>query len=420
MPFAKWNRRSVPTMTTGTGYAKGSAGERFHLRSSALIRRLRFVPIARTNLAKYGATICGLHTPKLAIDTGRPYRRRAPHVLFISSAHATILVMIERFKDVKFIFLIGIGGSNLATKAVWNALTLHKATSKKFFFLEAPDSREYEEVQNILKDEIKDPKDFVIIATSKSGKTKETLETFKTTFEYFKNKFGEEAGERTIVISSPSTPLWDRAEVEGIERVEWENNVGGRFSAFTVAHTLPLQIAGLNIDKYLEGKKEIEDNKKEAEKLAQTLFESHKNGVEIFDLFLFNTELEDVGKWVRQLIAESLGLLTPTVSIGPTDLHSQLELTLGGPKNRFTLFVRSRKEIEGSLNEESYKSVTEAYATAGLPFEKFEMEEINEREIGKFFEYMMILTIEFARLADIDPYGQPAVEEYKKHATENN
>lgn len=328
--------------------------------------------------------------------------------------------MIERFKDVKFIFLIGIGGSNLATKAVWNALTLHKATDKKFFFLEAPDSREYEEVQNILNNEIEDAKDFVIITTSKSGKTEETLETFKKVFEYFKNKFGEEAGERTIVISSPSTPLWDRAEVEGIERVEWENNVGGRFSAFTIAHTLPLQIAGLNIPKYLEGRDEAEENKKEAEMLAQRLFEAHKNGVEIFDLFLFNAELEDIGKWARQLIAESLAMLTPTVSIGPTDLHSQLELTLGGPKNRFTLFIKSKKEIDGSINEQSYNSVIEAYEKAGLPYQKFEMGEINEKEIGKFFEFMMIMIVEFAKLADIDPYGQPAVEEYKKHATENN
>jgi len=61
-------------------------------------------------------------------------------------------------------------------------------------------------------------------------------------------------------------------------------------------------------------------------------------GINIFDLFLFSTDLESVGLWNRQLVAESLGKefnlegdrvnvgLTPTVSIGSTDLHSMAQL----------------------------------------------------------------------------------------------
>lgn len=121
-----------------------------------------------------------------------------------------------------------------------------------------------------------------------------------------------------------------------------------------------------------------------------------------------------MGKWCRQLIAESLGLITPTVSIGPVDLHSMLELYLGGPKNRFTLFVRSLSEILGGVNESAYQNMLKAYTEAALPFEKYEMPEISEKELGSFMAYMMETTIYLAELLQIDPYDQPAVDNYKK------
>jgi glucose-6-phosphate isomerase len=43
------------------------------------------------------------------------------------------------------------------------------------------------------------------------------------------------------------------------------------------------------------------------------------------------------------------------------------------------------------------------------------MEKINEKELGSFMAYMMATTIELAKLLEVNPYDQPAVEEYKKH-----
>ena len=87
-------------------------------------------------------------------------------------------------QNAKFIFVVGIGGSDLASKAVWNALTLHKPeVEKKIFFLESPDSREYKEVENFVKNEITNPKEAVLVTISKSGETTETLESFHKTFD---------------------------------------------------------------------------------------------------------------------------------------------------------------------------------------------------------------------------------------------
>ncbi len=325
---------------------------------------------------------------------------------------------MEKYKSAKYIFVAGIGGSDLASKAVWNALTLHKpGTEKKIFFLESPDSREYEEVRNIVRDKIESTEEIAFIAVSKSGKTAETLETFDKTLNILSSKFGSSVNERILIISTPDSPLWNLAKEKNIECLEWEGDVGGRFSAFTIAHTMILSIAGLDAGAFIAGGKEIK--KEEAEHLARNIFENYKKGFDILDFFIFNSELEDLGKWCRQLVAESLSTVTPTVSIGPTDLHSMLELYLGGPKTRFTVFIKSAQEIDGSINNSAYESVAKAYEDAGLPFIKYEMEKINEKELGIFMAFMIEATLQTAKLLEINPYDQPAVEKYKKHLTEN-
>ncbi len=328
---------------------------------------------------------------------------------------------LEKFRGAKNIFVVGIGGSDLASKAVWSAETLHKVgVEKKVFFLESPDSREYEEVASFVNNEIAVPEDVVLIAISKSGKTGETLDAFHKIFDILSEKFGKPIHNRVIVISTPHTPLAKFAEEKDMELLEWEGDIGGRWSAFTVAHTTVLSLAGLDTNRFLEGKEDFD--KTEADKLAEEIFENYGKGKDILDIFLFNNELEDLGKWCRQLIAESLGKesadgkkvgITPTVSIGPTDLHSMLQLDLGGPQTRFTLFIRAKKELDGSINESAYENTTKAYASQDLPFCKYEIEEINEYEIGRFMAFMMDMVVQLAKLLEVNPYDQPAVENYK-------
>jgi glucose-6-phosphate isomerase len=244
------------------------------------------------------------------------------------------------------------------------------------------------------------------------------LESFHKTFEILSEKFGDFVAERTLVISTKDTPLWNLAEEKNIERLEWEGDIGGRFSAFTITHTTVLSIAGLDVEAFVSGSKE--ERTEDAKHLAKSIFDDYENGANILDFFIFNSELEDLGKWCRQLIAESLSIITPTVSLGPVDLHSMLELYLGGPKNRFTIFIKSAREIEGSLNNSAYEDVATAYEKAKLPFMKYEMAQINENELGKFMAFMIATTFELAKLLEVDPLDQPAVEEYKKNIADNN
>ena len=353
----------------------------------------------------------------------------AMRVLFIFICY-NLKMQIDKYQKAKYIFVVGIGGSDLASKAVWSAMTLHKTgVEKKLFFLESPDIREYTEISNFVKNEVANLEEVVLVVISKSGKTAETLETYHKTFDILSEKFGSPISERVLIISSLGSTLWQLAEKNKIETIPWPEEVGGRWSAFTAPHTTVLSIAGLDAEAFVSSGKEMdikcseetEDNP--AKHLAKNIYDNYEKGFDILDFFIFNSELEDLGKWCRQLIAESLGKeneegervgLTPTVSIGPVDMHSMLQLNLGGPKNRFTIFVKSFFEIKESINDRAYEEVSEAYKEAGLPFIKYEIEKINEREIGSFMAYMMNVTLELAKLFKVDPYGQPAVENYKK------
>src|SRR5260221_2387631 len=125
-------------------------------------------------------------------------------------------------------------------------------------------------------------------------------------------------------------------------------------------------LAGVNIKTLLEGARSVIDSSTQIELdrnnalySAVLIYLHNKNGLKIINNFFFNPEMEYVGKWYRQLMSESIGKthdlenkvvnagITPMVSIGSTDLHSMVQLYLGGPKDKFTNFVYSEEKPGG-------------------------------------------------------------------------
>lgn len=336
------------------------------------------------------------------------------------------------YKDSKYVFVFGIGGSNLASKAVWSAILKYKTKKEKeVFFVESPDNREFSFYEKLIENEVNQVSDFVFFVISKSGNTKEVLYSSQKILSILAKKLGEKVYSRGAVITTKPSDLSYMAENKKIDFIPWENDVGGRWSAFTVAHTLVLDVLGIDSEAFvLGGKKmnELDAKNQMADNLAKQIFSEYNHSVNILDFFFFNEELECVGKWARQLIGESLGKenikgvkvgILPTVSIGPTDLHSMLQLSLGGPNNRFTIFVKSKKDTS-SVNEKAFFDTVSAYKGVGLKYYVYEMEEINEEEMGKFMMFMMLATLELGKLLQVDPYGQKEVEEYKSKLKNQN
>ncbi len=170
----------------------------------------------------------------------------------------------------------------------------------------------------------------------------------------------------------------------------------------------------------------------------------YKRGVSINDLFLFSVDLEAMGKWYRQLMAESIGKefdrqgkqvlmgITPTISLGSIDLHSVAQLYLGGPRDKCTTFVTVEKNTHtivvpqdgAGLGGKTFSEIMhalsegtkEAYLKNNRPFCSVVVPEKSEYSIGQFLQFKMIEVMYLGFLCNVDPFDQPNVEMYKREA----
>lgn len=115
-------------------------------------------------------------------------------------------------KPVKRIVLVGIGGDNLGTKAVYEALKTEKTT--EILFLDTLDEPQLEKILKILEDDGSD--DTLIIIASKSGKTIETLYNSSMLLQVNKAYI-----HRTIFITSENSPLWNFAQKNNCPRSQY-------------------------------------------------------------------------------------------------------------------------------------------------------------------------------------------------------
>jgi glucose-6-phosphate isomerase len=349
----------------------------------------------------------------------------------------------------KTVFVIGIGGANLGAKAVIDALPRQK--NRNIVFLDTLYVGEGEEIVEMVGN-FKSLNEFVVIVISKSGKTLETLESAELLVTELEKKFGS-VSSRLVVVTTPSSPLFTWASVSKITTISIPHAVSGRYSVFSPVGVIPLLFAKVSVDDLFAGATEslhsnIGASIGPAFQASIALDQNTPEGVHgILDLFFFSQQLETLGKWQRQLSAESLGKentivgkalnrsLTPTVSIGTTDLHSMLQLYLAQPQGRITWFTTLSKDRERSIglpqefkallpgiDEASpehllsviYTHVAEAYQGRGMPYLHSEIEDLSARDLGYYMMNAILVTLGLAQLWNVDPFDQPNVEEYKE------
>ena len=203
---------------------------------------------------------------------------------------------------------------------------------------------------------------------------------------------------------------------------------------------IPAYLMGVNILKlrtgilkFLKGT-EMLFLKDSATKLAYLLNMKKINNL----VFLcYSPELEKFLFWCQQLIAESLGKknkgFLPMISRVPKDHHSLMQLYLDGPKDKlFHIFSCEEKykekinitkamRINNFLNKKNFSTVKNAqrnslisaFKKKKIPFREFRIKKINEEVLGELFSYFTLETVITGKLANIDPFNQPAVEQVK-------
>lgn len=288
---------------------------------------------------------------------------------------------------------------------------------------------------------------FLVI--SKSGKTVETHAQLAVFLRETKKRLPASYGKHFTIITIPNQNPMHRLAVEhGMRLVAHDVNLGGRFSILSAVGLIPAAAVGVDIRALRAGAAiTLAENfgdklaaAGEAAALNMTLFEKN---LPMQVLLHYCDRLTGLALWHRQCWAESLGKAgqgtTPIPSRGATDQHSQMQLYLEGPCDKyFTALVVDMAgqgaaiDFDGADAELAYLNghtlgdlaMAEQRAThatlikAGRPLRSLTCPVLDETTLGALLMHFSLEIGFTAELMGINAYDQPAVETGKQLALE--
>jgi transaldolase/glucose-6-phosphate isomerase len=208
----------------------------------------------------------------------------------------------------RHVMVCGMGGSSLCPEVL--ARTFGR--QQGFPELLVLDSTDPDVIAR-LRDQI-DIDHCLFVIASKSGTTTEPTVFYK----YWYDEVGQRRsnpGENFIAITDPGSPLVDTAAELGFQRTFLNQaDIGGRYSALSYFGMVPAALMGIDIRKLLERAKEAAQScsalmpaaSNDALKLGTILGECANAGRDKLTLAI-DPQIETLGLWIEQLIAESTG-----------------------------------------------------------------------------------------------------------------
>ncbi len=356
-------------------------------------------------------------------------------------------------KRAEVVICIGIGGSYLGAKAVLEAMSNSFEGLKKhhdnptvvFAGENISEDYTYE-----LMDAVKEYS-IAAIVISKSGTTTEPAIAFRLIKAEIEKRYGkEEAAERIVAITDKARgALKTLATQEGYHTFVIEDNVGGRYSVLSPVGLLPLAVAGVDVDAFVEGARDMERLTSEATPIEQNPAaqyaivrnELYKAGKKIEILGSYEPKLQYIAEWWKQLYGESegkegKGIFPASVTL-TADLHSMGQYIQEGERTLFETIIsvkNSKHEVKveadeanldglnfltgkrlSEINRMAELGVRLAHLDGGVPNLIIEIERIDERTIGQllyFFEKGCGIS---GYILGVNPFDQPGVEAYKKN-----
>ena len=331
--------------------------------------------------------------------------------------------------------VLGTGGANLGGQA----LAATGLESERLLFLDNGDG---DRLDRVLTGPDLDRTGFLVI--SKSGATSETLAQALLVLDSAKS-------ETVTVITQPGdSPARCLAARFGLQVLDHDPALGGRYSALSLVGLLPAMVAGVDGEAARAGALAVLDEAlaattpaRSAPAVGAALAVAAMQAWPAANMVLmpYGPNLHSLGLWYRQLWAESLGKdgrgSTPILAPGPVDQHSQLQLFLAGPGgNLFTVLEApdpTPRRVDAGLAAEigaGYLGgrtigeliAAQAQATAtmltdaGRPVRRLSVPAADARAVGGLMMHFMLETVVAAHLLGVDPFDQPAVERGKELA----
>ncbi|MCB5250318.1 MAG: glucose-6-phosphate isomerase [Candidatus Cloacimonadales bacterium] len=350
-------------------------------------------------------------------------------------------------KDYDDMVVLGIGGSALGNKAIYNSLKTVKKLNKRLFVMDNVDPLLIEDIMSQV-----DLQRTLFNVITKSGTTAETMSTFLIVLDILKKKCPDTYKKQIIVTTDKEKGfLRQLIKEDGYMDFIVPDSVGGRFSVLTDVGLVSSAFIGVDIKALLKGaanmrkrcsNKDIWQNPAYLNAMLHYLY--MQKGKNMSVMMPYTNALYDFADWYRQLWAESLGKRynidgalvevgqTPIKALGTTDQHSQIQLYAEGPNDKVISFLTVEKfdydykiaNIFPNNDEVNYladKNISElllaerlateiALTNAGRPNCNIIFPELNEYNIGEFIYLYELQTVIAGYFLDINPLDQPGVE----------
>ncbi len=352
-------------------------------------------------------------------------------------------------KQFRHLIVIGIGGSDLGARAIWQALPGEKM---RLHFVSNPDPDSLAAWRELTR---ADWKKTAILVVSKSGTTLETMAAFMVLRDWLIAAVGERAHARQVFVLTEEGhgTLFALAERYGYQVIPHPTNVGGRFSVLSTVGLFPSACGGVSVKRLLSGARSVEAaRRREGIRHAAVRFAGlhylamRHQGKPLHVLMPYADRLSSVAFWYRQLWAESLGKRRGGTSVGPTpiaalgavDQHSQIQLYNEGPADKIVTFLEVEKfshavrvprlwgdvkgvEYVGGLSLQHIlhaerEGTAQALAENGRPNGTIRLPSVSPESIGALFMFYELATAYMGELLGVNTYDQPGVEAGKKIA----
>ena len=352
------------------------------------------------------------------------------------------------------LLVIGIGGSYLGARAVIEALTssfdniLNDKQRKHPRILYAGNNLSSNYINELI--EAIGDKDFSINVISKSGTTTEPAIAFRIFREMLESKYGIEEARSRIYITTDAQrgALKTLADREGYEQFIIPDNVGGRYSVLTAVGLLPIAVAGIDIQKLMDGARLAQERYNDQElkynacyKYAVARNVLNKKEKEIEILVNYEPKLHYFTEWWKQLYGESEGKegkgIFPAGVDFTTDLHSMGQYIQQGRRTLFETVLRVEEpnsnininldddNLDGLnylagkdvdyVNKKAMEGTVQAHVSGGVPNIVISIEKLNEETVGHLIYFFEKACAVSGMILGVNPFNQPGVEEYKKN-----
>jgi glucose-6-phosphate isomerase len=331
--------------------------------------------------------------------------------------------ILKKFKESSEFKVIGMGGSSLGAKAIYNFLQ-HKIKKRFSFF----DNLKVENLKTNRQN-----KNCTNLIISKSGNTLETIVNA--------NLFIKKKDKNIFITENKKNYLYLLAERLKAEIIHHNDFIGGRYAVLSEVGMLPAELMGLNVKDFRQLNFLIKNKVFFNSLISNVSSTLHFMKNKKFNSIIINYDekSDSLFKWYQQLIAESLGKkkkgLLPIISNMPKDNHSVVQLYLDGFKNNFFTFFSVNENGSQKLNNNqilsskkflknknlqniifAQKKATEmVFNKKNIPFRSFEIKRRDEKTLGELFCFFILETILIGKSLNLNPYDQPAVELIKQN-----